>query len=99
MGVRLDRSVDVARGKNKEAREWASDACSYLNELLGVTHIWGLEVGGTVGRIHWYVDYKDFAALEEASNVSMSDEGYGKLLARADDLFMGTAHDTWVYTM
>jgi hypothetical protein len=99
MGVRLDRSIDIARGNNAEATKFAGEVCSYWEEMTGVPLIWGLEVGGTVGRIHWYADYEDFAALEASFGLSMSDEGYGKLLATADDLFVGMAHDTWVYTM
>jgi len=99
MGVRLDRSADIARGKNEEATKFASDVCSYWEEMTGVPLIWGFEVGGTVGRIHWYADYEDLAALEASFGISMSDEGYAKLLATAVDLFVGSAHDTWVVTM
>jgi len=99
MGVRIDRSIVISRGKNDEASKFASDICSYYAELTGVQLIWGLEVGGTVGKIHWYADYENFAALETALGLIMSDAGYGERLATANDLFVGPAEDTWVYTM
>jgi hypothetical protein len=99
MGVRLDRSVVIERGKNDEASKYAIDICSYLGELTGVQVIWGLEVGGTVGKMHFYADYENLAALETAFGLTMSDAGYGDLLAKGNDLFVGSAEDTWVYTM
>lgn len=99
MGVRLNRSIVIARGKGDEASKYAGDICSYLEELTGVPVIWGLEVGGTVGKMHFYADYENFAALETAFAVSSADAGYGELLAAGDDLFVGAAEDTWVYTM
>ena len=98
MGVRLNRSILVARGKNDEASKFASDVSSYLEELTGIKLIWGSEIGGTVGRIHWYADYENLAALEAAFNQAASDEGYNKLLVTGNDLFEGHPEDVWVYT-
>jgi len=99
MGVRLDRSIVIARGKNEEAMKFASDICSYFEELTGTKLIWGLEVGGTVGKVHWFADYDIFAAMEAGLGMTMSDAGYAELLASANDFFVGSAEDTWVYTM
>ena len=41
MGVRLDRSVDIAGLKNEAATEFASEICSYWEEMTGVPLIWG----------------------------------------------------------
>lgn len=99
MGVRLDRSIVIARGKNDAALKYAGDVSSYVEELTGVQVIWGLEVGGTVGKIHFYADYENFAALETALGLLMSDAGYGENVATNADLFVGAPEDTWVYTM
>jgi hypothetical protein len=99
MGVRLDRSIVIARGKNDEASAYATKVCAYLEELTGVPVIWGLEIGGTVGEVHWYADYANLAALEAAFGQTMEDEGFGKLLATGNDIFVGSPEDTWVYTM
>jgi hypothetical protein len=99
MGVRLNRSILIARGRNDEASKFAGDVSSYLEELTGIEVTWGVEIGGTVGKIHWYADYENLAALEAAFNHAESDEGYNKLLATGNDLFEGHPEDTWVYTM
>ncbi|MEA2002869.1 MAG: hypothetical protein U9N84_13425 [Actinomycetota bacterium] len=99
MGVRLDRSIVIARGKNREATEFAANVSSYIEELTGVSLTWGLEVGGTVGKVHWYADYQNMAALEAALGQTMTDDGYQELLDSAVDAFVGAAEDTLVYTM
>ena len=97
MGVRLNRSVLIARGKNDEASKFASDVSNYLEDLTGIETVWGVEIGGTVGKIHWYADYENLAALEATFNQVAADEGYKKLLATGIDLFEGHPEDTWVY--
>ena len=99
MGVRFDRSIVIARGKNKEAMEFAANISSYIEQLTGVSLVWGLEVGGTVGKVHWYADYEDMAALEAVLGQTMNDSGYQELLDSAVDAFVGAAEDTLVYTM
>lgn len=99
MGVRLNRSILIARGKAAEAQEFAAEVSDYLEKATGIPVIWGVEVGGTVGRLHWYADYESLGALEAAFGQTESDEGYNKLLASGNDLFDGHAEDTWVYTM
>lgn len=99
MGVRVNRSMLIARGKAAEASQFAADVSSYLGELTGVDVTWGVEIGGTVGKIHWYVDYASLAALEAAFDKAGSDEGYGELLATGNDLFDGHPKDVWVSTM
>ncbi|MCL1593934.1 MAG: hypothetical protein M3132_06240 [Actinomycetia bacterium] len=97
VGVRLNRSTVIARGKNQEAAEFATKVSSYLGELTGVPVIWGLEVGGTVGKVHWYADYESLAALETAFGQLATDQGYQALLDTSVDIFVGAAEDTWVY--
>jgi hypothetical protein len=99
MGVRFNRSVLVARGKRVEASKFAGDVCKYLGELTGTEVVWGVEVGNTVGKIHWFADYENLAALEAAFDDASKDEGYNKLLDSSTDLFVGQPQDTWVYTM
>ena len=98
MGVRLNRSALVARGKGDEASKFASDVCEYLEKLTGIELVWGVEIGNTVGKIHWFADYDSLAALEAAFDQASKDEGYNKLLDSGNDLFEGHAKDTWVYT-
>ncbi len=99
MGVRFDRSIVIARGKNREATEFAAAGSTYMGEWTGVPIIWGLEIGGTVGKIHWYADYENMAGLEAVLGQTMTDDGYQQLLDSSVDAFVGAAEDTLVYTM
>jgi len=64
-----------------------------------VTIVWGLEVGGTLGKIHWYADYENLAEFERVLGQSMTDEAYLKLIEPVGDLFVAAAEDTLVYMM
>ena len=100
MGVRLTRTAVVDRGKADEAMEFAAAVTSYISENWGISIIWGMEIGGTFGRVHWFSDYANMAHLEQTYGMTMSDEGYRQLLADANDLFItGETKDTLVYTM
>jgi len=99
MGVRLDRSIVIARGKNREATGFAASVSDYFENLTGIPLLWGLEVGGTVGKIHWFADYENMASLEASLGLTMTDEGYQRLLDTSVDYFSGAAEDTLVYTM
>ena len=99
MGVRFTRSGLVSRGKAKEATAFAAQISEYIKENLGVPVTWGMEIGGTLGTMHWHVDYTDMAQLEKALGWTMTDEGYQKLIDDAIDLFDGAPTDTIIYTM
>lgn len=99
MGWRLHRSIVVERGKRPEATEFAANVSAYIEENWGVPVTWGFEVGGTVGKVHWWSDYKDMGHLEEILGKSMTDQGYHDLLDSVVDAFVGAAEDTLVYTM
>lgn len=97
MGVRLNRSILIARGKNDEATEFAAEVCAAFEKATGVPLVWGLEIGGTVGVVHWFAEYENLAALEASFLVASADESYQKLLDTAVDFFDGPPQDTWVY--
>ena len=99
MGVRFNRSAVVERDKRSEAGEFAAAVSDYIQEHFGVEVTWGLQVGGTVGKLHWFVDYTDMAHMEAVLAKTMTDPGYIKLIDEAADLFVGEATDTIVYTM
>ena len=99
MGVRFSRAAVVERGKAGEAAQFAGTVASYLEENYGLPVVWGFQVGGTVGTIHWYVDYEDMAAMEAAFARTMADEEYGALVNSGAALFVGSSEDTVVLTM
>lgn len=100
MTIRLDRTGLVAGHRNPEAATWAAEMSTYLTEKLGMPTTWGVEVGGPVGTIHWYVDFANMAELEAGLGKSMTDAGYIELIARAADLFIeGRTEDSIIAIM
>lgn len=99
MGVRFARVGTIARGKRDEGVAFAASISDYVRENLGVDVTWGVQMGGTLGTVHWHVDYNDMAHLEQAMGWTMSDAGYKKLVDDAADLFDGPTEDTIIYTM
>ncbi len=100
MGVRLNRTALVDRAKADEAMAFAAEVTAYINDHWGVPIIWGMEVGGVFGKVHWFADYENMAQLEETLGRTMTDPGYRALLDKAADVFVtGATEDTLVYTM
>jgi len=99
MGVRFTRTAVIGAGKRDEALAFAAEVKSYVEENFGTTITWGLQLGGTLGKIHWYSDYENLAEFEKLLGQTMTDEGYLKLVAPAGDLFVAAPEDTLVYTM
>ena len=99
MGVRFDRTVVIDGGKRDEALAFAAEVSSYVEEHFGVAIVWGLEVGGTLGKIHWYADYENLAEFERVLGQTMTDEAYLKLVEPGGELFVAAPEDTLVYTM
>jgi hypothetical protein len=100
MGVRLTSTAVVDRVKVDEAMVFAAAVTNYITENWGISIVWGVEVGGTFGKVHWAGDQADMAQLEEILGKTMTDEGYRSLLADSNDLFIaGKTEDTIIYTM
>ena len=99
MGVRFTRTAVIAAGKRDEALAFAAEVKGYIEENFGTDVTWGLQLGGTLGKIHWYSDYEDLAEFEKVLGQTMTDEGYLKLVQPAGDLFAAAPEDTLVYTM
>jgi hypothetical protein len=98
--VRLDRAAVVDRGKKDEAMTFAAEVTAHVKDNWGIDIIWGMEVGGTFGKVNWFSDYDNMAHLEETFGRTMTDEGYRSLLEKAADVFFPNAtQDTLVYTM
>jgi hypothetical protein len=100
MTIRLDRTALVAGHKNPEAATSAAEISTYLTETLGMPTTWGVEIGGPVGTLHWYIDFANMADLEAGLGKSMTDAGYIELIAKAADLFIeGRTEDSIIYIM
>ena len=100
MGVRLNRTAVIDRGKGNEAMAFAAEVTAYIQDNWGIDIIWGVEIGGTWGKVHWFSDYDNMGHLEEVFGRTMTDEGYRSLLEKSADVFIPDAtQDTLVYTM
>ena len=99
MGVRFTRTVVIDRGKREEALAFVAEVSSYVEEHFGTAVTWGLQLGGTLGKIYWYADYENLAAYERVLGQTMADEAYLKLVEPGGDLFVAAPEDTLVYTM
>ena len=100
MSIRFHRTALAEGDKVDEAGAFAAEVTKYVTENWGLTMIWGWQVGGTYITVHWFVDYANMTEMEAALGRTMTDEGYRKLLGKAQDYFVtGTVEDTIVYTM
>jgi hypothetical protein len=100
MAIRFNRTALVAGVKGQEAGAFAAEMCEYVTQAWGIPLEWGMQVGGTNGMIHWFMDYEDMAAFEAGVVRSMTDPGYLAVLAKAEGLFIeGSTKDTIIYMM
>ena len=100
MAIRFHRTALVAGVKDQEAATFAAEISTYTTETLGMPTSWGLGVGGTYGRVHWFTDFANMAELEAAMVTTMTDDGYLAIMATAKDLFLdGSSEDSIIYLM
>ncbi|HEY5685915.1 MAG TPA: hypothetical protein VIY70_11135 [Acidimicrobiia bacterium] len=100
MGVRLNRTAVVDRGKADVAMAFAAEVTAYIKENWGIPVIWGMEIGGTFGKVHWFADYESMAQLEEILGRSLTEPAYRALVDRSAEIFVpGATEDTLIYTM
>lgn len=100
MAIRFHRVGLVASGKAQEAAAFAAEISKYSTEALGIPTVWGLQVGGAYGSMHWFSDHADMAAFEAAMFKTLTDPGYLAILAKAEDMFLeGSVEDSIVYLM
>lgn len=97
--VRFQRRLLVSGGKEREAMQWATEICQYLQKnYKGVSTVGAyVELFGKVGAIHWFADYENLAALDAANVQLMGDERYWERLTKANKagLFIeGSGQDT-----
>ncbi|WP_107771152.1 hypothetical protein [Nocardioides sediminis] len=100
MTIRFHRTALVAGAKQQEAAGFAAEVSQYVTETMGLPTTWGLQVGGPLSTVHWFTDFEDMAAMEAGLVKTITDAGYLKLLAKAEDLFVeGRSEDSIVYMM
>ena len=99
MALHFERTADVAPGKGQEAMAFAAEVSDYVSERW-VNVSWGFEVGGQVGRVHWFATYDDMAQFEKTTGESLADPGYTEIMQKSIGLFLpGSGQDTMVMMM
>jgi len=58
-----------------------------------------METFGQMGRIHWFSDHKDLAALEQRSKKMATDQKWQQLLAKSAGFFVEGASKDTLYTL
>ncbi len=100
MAIRFHRTALVAGSRDQEASAFAAEICTYTTESLGLPTSWGLQVGGTLGTLHWFTDFADMTELEAGMAKTLTDTGYKELMAKAAHLFVeGRTEDSIIYMM
>jgi hypothetical protein len=100
MAIRLQRTSIVTGARDQEAMAFAAEISTYLTESMGIPTTWGVQVGGTLGVVHWFAEYPDMAAMEAGLLRTNTDPGYLERLSKAAEIFLdGSTEDTIIYLM
>lgn len=96
--VRFERSIRIARGKLREARQWAQEVTDYANNNHpeGKLQVFS-ERFGNIGRVSWQADFQDIAALDKYQESFDTDKGYWALINKSTELFVEDSLKDTVY--
>ena len=96
--IRFTRTAVVAGGHVAEAMGFAGKVVQLVNERYPDTPLhWGMQIGGTVGVLHWTMDLPDLASLERIFAELSMDGGYTSLVDSSGGAFVpGRTHDAIV---
>ena len=96
--IRFTRTAVVAGGHVAEATGFAGKVTALVNARYGDTPLqWGMQVGGTVGTLHWTMDLPDLATLERITAELSQDGEYTTVIDASGGLFVpGRTYDTIV---
>ena len=96
--IRFTRTAVVAGGHVAEATGFAAKVTALVNARYGDTPLrWGMQIGGTVGTLHWTMDLPDLAALERITAELSQDGEYTTMVDASGGMFVpGRTHDAIV---
>jgi hypothetical protein len=90
--VRFMRSALAVIGRAPEAMAFAKEIGDYVRDTHDVDIKVFMESDGT---LHWITDYPDFETFAAKRATITADEGYWKIIAKAEGLLLdGTVQDT-----
>ena len=99
MHYRFNRTLMTGVGQAAVARDFAARITNHVNETLGMTMEWGVQVFDE-GRIVWTAEYPTLAAYEQDLEKLTADATYWKLSQEAKGMFVdGSLKDTLVGIM
>ena len=96
--IRFTRTAVVAGGHIAEAMGFAGKVTHFVNGRYPDAGLqWGLQVGGTVGTLHWTMDLPDLASLDRIFRELSMDGEYTSLVDASGEVFVaGRSHDAIV---
>lgn len=96
--VRFERSARVARGKLREARQWAQEVTEYANQNHPEAKLQVFsERFGSIGRVSWQADFADLAALDKYQQSFDTDKGYWELVNKSTEMFVENTFEDTVF--
>ncbi len=96
MAIRFTRTRNIRAGKGSEAIALGLRMRDYFLETHGVEASFGVQVGGPMGLVFWYMDFDDWDHFSEIGTAIWADERYVALEAEGDDVFLQGGQDTVV---
>jgi hypothetical protein len=94
MAIRFTRTRNIRAGKGSEAIALGVRIRDYFVEKHGIEANFGVQVGGEMGTVHFFLDADDWNHFNEIGTAIWTDERYVALEAEADDLFLQGGNDT-----
>lgn len=96
MAIRFTRTRYIRAGKGAEAMALGARFSEYFSENQGVDMAWGVQTGGPMGAVFFYMDVEDWNQMTAVTNAIFADEQYLALETEADDVFLQGGNDTLV---
>jgi hypothetical protein len=98
MAIRFHRTGLIATGKGPEVAAFAAEVSAYVTETFGAPTVWGMQVGGTYGTVHWFTEYADMTEFGAVGARTLTDPGYLALMAKGAGLFVqGSLEDAIIW--
>ncbi len=98
---RWHRSSQISSGNREEALQFAKEVSEYVSNKYPEVSVYPyIEVFGTVGKVHWFVDYDNLTTVERIISELSSDAKYIALVDGAANLFVeGGGRDTMMMSI
>ena len=96
MRIRYMRTRNIRAGKGDAAMDVGARWRDFFAEKYGVETSFGVQWGGPMGTVFFYVDFDEWDQVNEVGSTMWADERYVALEAEADDVFLQGGQETVV---